>query len=162
MQDLSINIKHMPTAFGGYQYLLVITCDQTNFTILTPLRSAEAQSVAKALTYRGIYLFGPPRQIMCDEAAEFTSHIVQAILHCRLKVISSYNCGSSKVERQIKTFSDNIVKHLWDKGQMWPLFITTAAYAMNTFASKALNGFSPFQLYLFITHQISQVFLSPR
>ena len=27
MQDLSINIKHMPTAFGGYQYLLVITCD---------------------------------------------------------------------------------------------------------------------------------------
>ena len=29
---------------------------------------------------------------------------------------------------------------------MWPLFITTAAYAMNTFASEALNGFSPFQL----------------
>ena len=25
MQDLSIDIKHMPTAFGGYQYLLVIT-----------------------------------------------------------------------------------------------------------------------------------------
>ena len=29
---------------------------------------------------------------------------------------------------------------------MWPLFATTAAYAMNTFVSKALNGFSPFQL----------------
>ena len=29
---------------------------------------------------------------------------------------------------------------------MWPLFVTTAAYAMNAFASKALNGFSPFQL----------------
>ena len=39
-----------------------------------------------------------------------------------------------------------IMKHLWDKGQMWPLFTTTAAYAMNTFASEALNGFSPFQL----------------
>ena len=64
MQDLSIDIKHMPTAFGGYQYLLVITCDQTNFTIITPLRSRDAQSVAKALTYRVKYLFGPPRQIM--------------------------------------------------------------------------------------------------
>ena len=42
--------------------------------------------------------------------------------------------------------SDIIVKHLWDKGQMWPLFATTAAYAMNTFASEALSGFSPFQL----------------
>ena len=29
---------------------------------------------------------------------------------------------------------------------MWPLFVTTAAFAMNTFASEALNGFSPFQL----------------
>ena len=29
---------------------------------------------------------------------------------------------------------------------MWPLFATTAAYAMNTFASEALNGFSLFQL----------------
>ena len=68
------------------------------------------------------------------------------MLNCNLKVISPYNHGSSKVERQIRTVSDIIVKHLWDKGQMWPLFTTTAAYAMNTFASEALNGFSPFQL----------------
>ena len=83
---------------------------------------------------------------MCDEAAEFTSAIIQAILtmlNCRLKVISPYYHGSSKCERQIKTISDIIVKHLLDKGQMWPLFATTAAYAMNTFASEALNGFHP-------------------
>ena len=59
MQDLSIDIKHMPTAFGSYKNLLVITCDQTNFTIVTPLRSRHAQSVAEALIYRVIYLFGP-------------------------------------------------------------------------------------------------------
>ena len=149
MQDLSIDIKHMSTAFSGYQYLLVITCDQTNFTVVTPLQSRDAQSVAEVLIYRVIYLFGPPRQIICDEAAEFTSHIVQAILqmlNCKLKVINPYNHGSSKVERQIKTVSDIIVKHLWDKGQMWPLFATMAAYAMNTFVSEALNGFFPFQL----------------
>ena len=51
--------------------------------------------------------------------------LVQAILHmlnCKLKVTSPYNHGSSEVERQIKTISDLLVKHLWDKGQMWPLF----------------------------------------
>ena len=68
------------------------------------------------------------------------------MLNCKLKVISPYNHGSCKVERQIKTTSDIIVKHLWNKGQMWPLFMTTAAYAMNTFASKVLNSFTPFQL----------------
>ena len=137
----------MATAFGRYQYLLVIMCDQTNFTIGTPLRRRDAQSVAKALIYQVTYLFGPPRQIICDEAAEFTSNIVQAILHIlnfKLKVISPYNHGSSEVERQIKTISDIIVKHLWNKGPMWSLFVTTAAYAMNTFASKVLNGFLHF------------------
>ena len=68
------------------------------------------------------------------------------MLNCRLKVISPYNHGSSKCERQIRTISEIIMKHLWDKGQMWPLFATMAAYAMNTFASEALSEFSPFQL----------------
>ena len=149
MQDLSIDIKTMPQAFGGYHLLLVITCDQTNFTITVPLRDQTAQMVAEALIYRFTYLFGPPRQILCDEATEFSSAIIQAILcmlNCRLKVISPYNHGSSKCERQIRTISEIIMKHLWDKGQMWPLFATTAAYAMNTFASEALSEFSPFQL----------------
>ena len=130
MQDLLIDIKTMPQAFRGYHLLLVITCDQTNFMIAVPLRDQTAQTVA-------------PRQIICDEATEFSSAIIQAILcmlNCRLKVISPYNHSSSKCERQIRTISEIIMKHLWDKGQMWPLFATTAAYAMNTFASEALSG----------------------
>ena len=34
--------------------------------------------VAEALIYRVIYLFGPLRQIICDEATEFSSAIIQA------------------------------------------------------------------------------------
>ena len=149
MQDLSIDIKTMPQAFGGYHLLLVITCDQTNFTIAVPLRDRTAQTVAEALIYRVIYLFRPPRQIISDEATEFSSAIIQAILcmlNCRLKLISPYNHGSSKCERQIRTISKIIMKHLWDKGQMWPLFATTAAYTMNTSASEALSSLSPFLL----------------
>ena len=149
MQDLSIDIKMMPQAFGGYHLLLVITCDQTNFTIAVPLRDRTAQTVAEALIYRVIYLFRPPRQIISDEAMEILSAIIQAILcmlNCRLKVISPYNHGSSKCERQIQTISKIIMKHLWGKDQMWPLFATTAAYTINTFASEALCGLSPFKI----------------
>ena len=110
----------MPQAFGGYHLLLVITCDQTNFTIAVPLRDRQTQTIAEALIYRVIYLFGLPRQIVCDEDIKFTSAIVQAILmmlNCRMKVIRSspYNQSSSKCERQIKTINEIIVKHLWDK-----------------------------------------------
>ena len=105
MQDLSIDIRTMPQAFGGYHLLLAITCNQTNSTIAVPLRDRTAQMVAEALIYRVIYLFGPPRQIICDEATEFSSAIIPAILcvlNCRLKVISLYNHGSSKCKRQIR------------------------------------------------------------
>ena len=50
------------------------------------------------------------------------------------------------VNAKDKTISEIIVKHLWDKEQVWSLFATTTAYAMNTFASEALSIFSPFQL----------------
>ena len=121
MQDLSIDIKTMPQAFGGYYLLLVITCDQTNFTIAIPPRDRTAQTIAEALIYRLIYLFSPPRQIISDEATEFTSAIIQAILcmlNCRLKIISPYNHGSNKCKRQIRMISEIIMKHLWDKDQM--------------------------------------------
>ena len=99
MQDF--NIKTMPQAFRGYHLLLVITCNQTNFTIAVPLRDQTALTVAETLIYSVIYLFRLPRQIFCDEATEFSSAIIQAILcmlNCRLKVISPYNHGSSKVK----------------------------------------------------------------
>ena len=44
VQDLSIDIRTMPQAFGGYHLLLVITCDQTNFTIAAPLRYRQTQN----------------------------------------------------------------------------------------------------------------------
>ena len=51
MQDLLIDIKRMPQAFRGYHLLLVITCDQMNFTIAVPLKDQMAQTVAEALIY---------------------------------------------------------------------------------------------------------------
>ena len=78
----------MPQAFGGYHLLLVITCDQTNFTIAVPLRDRTAQTVAEALIYRVIYLFGSPIQIICDEATEFSS----AICTIPVPVIVLYSC----------------------------------------------------------------------
>ena len=56
MQDLLIDIKTMPQAFGGYHLLLLITCDQTNFTIAVPLRDRQTQTIAKTLIYRVCYL----------------------------------------------------------------------------------------------------------
>ena len=51
MQNLSIDIKTMPQAFGGYHLLLVIMCDQTNFTIAVPHRNRQTQTIVETLIY---------------------------------------------------------------------------------------------------------------
>ena len=120
MQDLSIDIKTMPQAFGGYHLLLVITCDQTNFTIAIPLRDRTAQTIAEALIYRVIYLFGPPRQIISDEATKFTSAIIQAIL----KEIFQDNQMVYLLAPHASALQTNTTKFKQDF--IGPLFIDTA------------------------------------
>ena len=49
-------------------------------------------------------------------------------------------------ERQIQTIGNMITKQLTGQGMTWPLYASVAAYAMNTFVSKALQGLTPFEL----------------
>ena len=69
-------------------------------------------------------------------------------MKCTMQMISPWNHGRSKAERQIQTIGNMITKHLIGKGSTWPLYTSVVAYAMNTFASKALQGFTPFELVL--------------
>ena len=59
-----------------------------------------------------------------------------------MQIISPWNHGSSKAERQIQTIGNMINKHLTQKGASWPLYAAVSAYAMNTFASTTLQGLS--------------------
>ena len=84
MQDLSIDIKTMPQAFGGYHLLLVITCDQTNFTIAVPLKDRQTQTVAEALIYRVFYLFSPPRQRFVTKLLSLHQLLFKQSLRCSI------------------------------------------------------------------------------
>ena len=79
-----------------------------------------------------------------------------------MQVIRPWNHGSSKAERQIQTIGNMITKHLIGKSTMWPLYASVVAYAMNTFVSKALQGFTPFELFFARKlHDLSSVQFKP-
>ena len=52
--------------------------------VTVPLRDRTAQTVAEALIYRVIYLFGLPRQIICDEATEFPQLLPKLYSPCSI------------------------------------------------------------------------------
>ena len=73
MQDLSIDIKTMPQAFGGYHLLLVITCDQTNFMIAVPLRERTAAYAMNTFASEALSGLSPFQLVILRDPPNLTS-----------------------------------------------------------------------------------------
>ena len=148
-ENLAVDLKKMPLGIVYYEYLLIATCEKTNFVYAIPLQNRKMQTIADALLHRVFFLTGPPTKLSIDQDSALTSQVIKELLmslECTMQIISPWNHGSSKAERQIQTIGNIINKHLTAKGASWPLYASISAYAMNTFASMALQGLSPFEL----------------
>ncbi len=149
MQQVSVDVKYMPDGYDGYKYLIVVSCELTNFTVAIPARERNAKTIAELLYHRVFSFFGPPTLLIVDEDRALTGTIITILLqmlHISLRIISPYNHGSSKTEERIKQLGIIIKKRLTEKGKDWPVYASSAAYALNTYSSPALNGFSPYEL----------------
>ena len=61
-------------------------------------------------------------------------------------MVASYNHQSLQVEHGIKSLFNILKKHLTEKGQMWPKYLSFATFAYNTFNSTNLANYSPYEL----------------
>ena len=148
-KNLAVDLKSMLKGFLNYEHLLIATCEKTNFVYAIPLQNKKTQTIADALIHRVFLLMGPPTKLSIDQDSALTSQVITEVLkslECTMQIISPWNRGSSKAERQIQTIGNMISKHLSGKGSSWPLYAAMSAYSMNTFASNALQGLSPFEL----------------
>ena len=148
-ENLAVDLKKMPMGILYYEFLLIATCEKTNFVHAIPMQNRQTETIANALSHRVSCLTGPPTKLSIDQDSALTSLVIKELLtslECTMQIISPWNHGSSKAKRQIQTIGNMINKHLTQKGASWPLYAAVSAYAMNTFASTALQGLSPFEL----------------
>ena len=61
-------------------------------------------------------------------------------------MVAPFNHQSLQVEHGIKSLSTILTKHLTNLGQMWPKYLSLAAFAYNTFYSLNLANVSPYEL----------------
>ena len=148
MSRLSLDIKHMPRSSLGYKYILLCTCEATNWVVGIPIINEEAATIAEALFFKVICVFGTPKAVICDEAPALTSYLMKAYFHA-LNInpyyISPMNHGSNRTERYIRTLNDILCKHLSGTASQWPLYVYPACYAMNTQVSL-ITGYSPYEM----------------
>ena len=142
-ENFAVDLKKMPMGIIYYEYLLISTCEKTNFVHTISLQNRQTQTIANALLHRVCFLTGPPTKLSIDQDSALTSQVIKELLtslECTMQIISPWNHGSSKAERQIQTIGNMINKHSTQKGALWPLYAAISAYAMSTFASTALQG----------------------
>ena len=128
---------------------MMVLCEMTNYLIIIPTKNTCADTVAEALYSRVFGIFGIPKRLNSDEDKALTGEVIAMLLgflRIELKIISPWNHGSLKVERHIRTFQEVIIKALTKHGGNWPTYVPACVFAINTFASDALGGFSPHEL----------------
>ena len=148
MSRISMDVKHMPKSKLGYKYILVCTCESTNWIVGIPIANEEAATIAEALYFKVICTYGTPKAVICDEGPALTSELMKMYFHAlniKPYYISPMNHGSNRTERYIRTLTDIICKNLKDTGDEWPLYVYPACYAMNTQVSL-VTGFSPYEM----------------
>ena len=78
-------------------------------------KTRKTQTIADALIHRVFLLTGLPTKLSIDQDSALMSQVITEVLkslECTMQIMSPWNHGSSKAERQIQTISNMISKHL--------------------------------------------------
>ena len=148
MARFSMDVKHMPKSNLGYAYILVCTCESTNWIVGIPIADEQAETIADGLFYKIICTYGTPKAVICDEGSAFTSNLMEAYFHTlniKPYYIFPVNHRSNRSEIYISTLGDMIRKYLTGSGFNWLLFVAPLCYAMNTQISL-VTGFTPYEM----------------
>ena len=79
-ENLAVDLKKMPMEILYYEYLLIATCEKTNFVHAIPLQNRQTQAIADALLHRVYFLTGPPTKLSIDQDSTLTSQVIKELL----------------------------------------------------------------------------------
>ncbi len=116
METISMDLKVMPTSFHGYNYLLVIRCNHSQFIIIDTLKTRKAFEVAKSLLHKLICAHGTNiKEIYCDFDTAFKNEIVSTLfksLGITVKFCSVQSHQSNPAECTIQSISNIIIHYI--------------------------------------------------
>ena len=149
MANVSMDIKHMPKSSKGYNFLLIILCEITNFLVTHPMKRVSAEEVCTILIDYYIAYFGTPVRIVCDQDPAFMATLCRYCFQqykIQLITVSVTNHKSLQAEHGIKSLSNLILTHLTGLGKDWHVYAKPCMLTYNSYATPNLDGLSPFEL----------------
>ena len=84
-----------------------------------------------------------------DQDSAFMSSLMNFLFkrfEIKVKMVAPYNHQSLQAENRIKSLPNILKKHLMEKGQMWPKYLSFATFVYNIFNFSNLANYSPYEL----------------
>ena len=142
------DLLKLPTAVGGFQYVLVFMDVFSGFVKLYKLRNKHTEGVCRAFESL-ICLIGPPRLLTSDNGGEFTSALLESMCKIRgaeKRTSVAYRPQSQgNVERFNRTLITSLRKRLMQHGNSWVDHLPYVEWAYNT-TPRANDNMSPYLL----------------
>jgi hypothetical protein len=126
-------IGPLPTTAAGNSYIIVCVEYFTKWPLAMATTSADARTSAKFLFDHVICVFGPPKQMICDNGTHFHNSVMEE-LFLLLKSDLHYAAAEKpstvgEAERFIKTLSEALERMAHLDRLTWDTFIHPALYA---------------------------------
>ena len=128
----------MPRLQKGHKFILCIIDEVTDYLITVPIFQAKSKEIGEALIENIITKYCIPDCIIMDQDSAFMSSLMNFLFkrfEIKVKMVAPYNHQSLQAQHGIKSLSNILKKHLTEKGQMWPKYLSFATFAYNTFNS---------------------------
>jgi hypothetical protein len=147
-----IDLMDMETSSIGNNFILDIVDSASRYQVAVPLKTKDAESVAKALLQHWILQIpGTPDDLVSDQGSEFVNEILAKlaeILDFKIKTTSTnHSTANGQVERPNRTIREIIRAYLKEKKykpEDWDRILPLALDTINS--STNITGFTPYEL----------------
>ena len=115
---------------------------------MVPIYQSKTEEIGEALI-KHVTEYCVPDCIIMDQDSAFMSCLMNCLFNkfdIKMKTVAPYNHQSLQAEHRLKSLSMILTKHLTNLGQMWPKYLSLAAFAYNTFNSLNLANYSQYEL----------------
>ncbi len=139
------------TATTGEEEALAIIDTTARFVTVIPLQNRQVTTFLQPFLDQIVFRHGPPAVLHCDEAPEFMSDMVAALLEITetsLTTTLGHNARSNGIIEVFWRYWNRCMRMLPDdQYHQWPRFVSRIVFAYNTAQHQSLGGVSPFEIY---------------
>ncbi len=143
-ESMSMDLKVMPSSDRGYNYLLVMRCNNSRYIITTALKTRQAKEIVEAIFQNLICAHGTNiNKTYCDLDTCFKNEIMDLMtktlgIKVQFCIVESHQ--SNPAERSIQSI------YIATYGNKWSFFNNCVEFCLNTLLIGHLNNISSYEM----------------